>query len=139
MQPCMHQSRLPSTSSTTPGRGGFALGFRLFDPPLLGSGFGFALTDASWVLFAALILAPDLGMLGYLASPKVGALTYNALHTYLAPALLVGLAVSLGWAWGVPVALVWAVHIGIDRALGYGLKSPESFQMTHLGPVGRGA
>lgn len=101
--------------------------------------WGFALTDASWWLFAAFILAPDLGMLGYLASPKTGALTYNAVHTYLAPALLVGLAVALGWTWGVPVALVWAVHIGIDRALGYGLKAPEGFKATHLGMLGRRA
>ena len=99
--------------------------------------WGFALTEASWWLFAALILAPDLGMLGYLASPRVGAFTYNAVHTYLAPALLVGLAVPLGWTWGVSVALVWAAHIGIDRALGYGLKSSESFQQTHLGRIGR--
>ena len=101
--------------------------------------WGFALTDASWVLFATLILAPDLGMLGYLASPKAGALAYNAVHSYLAPAALVAVATLAGWTWGVPVALVWAAHIGIDRALGYGLKSPESFQQTHLGPVGRGA
>lgn len=99
--------------------------------------WGFALTNASWWLFAALILAPDLGMLGYLASSRVGAVTYNAVHTYVAPACLVGLAVPLGWAWGLPVALVWAAHIAFDRALGYGLKSPESFQRTHLGPVGR--
>ena len=99
--------------------------------------WGFALTEASWWLFAALILAPDLGMLGYLASSRVGAFTYNAVHTYLAPALLVGLAVPLGWTWGVSVALVWAAHIGIDRALGYGLKSSESFQQTHLGRIGR--
>ncbi|MEO0557673.1 MAG: DUF4260 domain-containing protein [Bacteroidota bacterium] len=101
--------------------------------------WGFALTDVSWWLFAALILVPDLGMLGYLASSSVGALTYNAVHTYVAPALLAGLVIPLGWAWGVPVALVWAAHIGFDRALGYGLKSPESFQQTHLGRVGRSA
>lgn len=99
--------------------------------------WGFTLTDASWGLFAVLILAPDLGMLGYLASPRVGAVTYNAVHTYLAPAALVAVATLAGWTWGVPVALVWAAHIGIDRALGYGLKAPESFGMTHLGRVGR--
>ena len=98
--------------------------------------WGFALTEASWGLFAALILAPDLGMLGYVASPKVGALTYNAVHTYVAPAALVAVASAFSWAWGVPVALVWAAHIGIDRALGYGLKAPDSFQQTHLGPIG---
>ena len=99
--------------------------------------WGFALAGASWWLFAALLLAPDLGMLGYLASPSVGAATYNAVHTYLAPATLVALAVPLGWTWGAPVGLVWAAHIGFDRALGYGLKSPESFWVTHLGAVGR--
>jgi len=101
--------------------------------------WGFALTDASWVLFAALILTPDLGMLGYLASSSVGALTYNAVHTYLAPVALVAAATLAGWTWGVPVALVWAAHIGIDRALGYGLKAPESFQQTHLGAIGQAA
>src|SRR6478609_6699144 len=38
----------------------------------------FAGTGASWWLFAALILAPDLGMLGYLANPRLGATIYNA-------------------------------------------------------------
>ena len=98
--------------------------------------WGFALTGASWWLFAAFILAPDLGMLGYLASPSAGAATYNAVHTHVAPAILVALTVPLGWTWGVPVGLVWAAHIGFDRALGYGLKSPEGFKVTHLGRLG---
>ena len=101
--------------------------------------WGYALTDASWGLFAALALAPDLGMLGYLAGPRVGAWTYNAVHTTLAPAALAGLASLAGWTWGLPVALVWAAHIGLDRALGYGLKRPEGFGATHLGRVGRAA
>ena len=32
----------------------------------------YALAGASWWLFALLILAPDLSMLGYLAGPRVG-------------------------------------------------------------------
>ena len=28
-------------------------------------------------------------------------------------------------------------HIGLDRMLGYGLKSSEAFGITHLGPIGR--
>src|SRR5678815_2114376 len=34
----------------------------------------------SWGWFAALFLAPDIGMLGYLAGPKTGALSYNVAH-----------------------------------------------------------
>ena len=34
-------------------------------------------------------------------------------------------------------ALIWAAHIGFDRALGYGLKYPTSFGETHLGRIGR--
>lgn len=30
------------------------------------------------------------------------------------------------------VALVWIAHIGIDRAVGYGLKYPTGFKQTHL-------
>jgi hypothetical protein len=48
-------------------------------------------------------------------------------------------AVSLAGAGIAPVeiGLIWAAHIGIDRALGYGLKLPTSFNQTHLGPIGR--
>jgi hypothetical protein len=37
-----------------------------------------------------------------------------------------------------PFALIWGAHVGFDRALGYGLKYPNSFQATHLGPIGKG-
>ena len=30
------------------------------------------------------------------------------------------------------VGLVWLAHIGIDRALAYGLKYPTQFEDTHL-------
>src|SRR5437763_15362663 len=45
----------------------------------------YARTGASWWLFAALWLAPDLSMLGYLASPCRGACGYNAVHPYTLP------------------------------------------------------
>jgi len=32
----------------------------------------------------------------------------------------------------IPYALIWLAHIGIDRALGYGLKYPTFFRDTHL-------
>ena len=39
----------------------------------------YAQAGYSWRLFAVLFLVPDVGMLGYLAGPKVGAAAYNAL------------------------------------------------------------
>ncbi len=87
----------------------------------------------SWWLFALLLLAPDVSMLGYLADPRIGAAAYNALHSYPLPA---GLGI-LGLLWGVPlaVALVWLAHIGMDRLVGYGLRYPSGFKDTHLGRV----
>ena len=98
----------------------------------------YAHIGASWVLFAALWLVPDLGLLGYLLSPCRGARTYNALHTYVLPALLSLSALTLH-ARGplVPIALIWANHIGIDRMFGYGLKYAEGFSFTHLGRIGK--
>jgi hypothetical protein len=32
----------------------------------------------------------------------------------------------------VAVALIWLTHIGVDRAIGYGLKYPTRFKDTHL-------
>jgi len=44
----------------------------------------YARTGASWWLFAALWLVPDLSMFGYLAGPCQGARIYNAIHSYVA-------------------------------------------------------
>jgi hypothetical protein len=30
------------------------------------------------------------------------------------------------------VSLIWIAHIGMDRALGFGLKYPASFRFTHI-------
>ena len=97
----------------------------------------YARTGASWWLFAALWLLPDLSMLGYLAGPCWGARVYNALHTYMAPGVLALCALLLGARGALPVALIWANHIGVDRLLGYGLKYGDGFGYTHLGRVGK--
>jgi hypothetical protein len=97
----------------------------------------FARTGASWWLFAALWLAPDLSMLGYLHSPCWGARLYNAVHSYSVPAALAVSALLLGANAELPIALIWINHIGIDRMLGYGLKYSNGFGWTHLGRLGR--
>jgi hypothetical protein len=96
----------------------------------------YARTGASWWLFAALWLAPDLSMLGYLAGPCRGARVYNAFHAYVAPVVL-ALSALLLHAYGLlPFALIWANHIGVDRLLGFGLKYADGFRYTHLSSVG---
>jgi hypothetical protein len=85
---------------------------------------------------AALILVPDLSICVYLAGPRAGATAYNAVHTYLGPVALLSAAVVLAMPAGIWIALIWAAHIGIDRALGFGLKYPDAFSSTHLGGVG---
>jgi hypothetical protein len=85
-----------------------------------------------WWLFVALVLAPDLAMLGYLAGPRPGALAYDALHTYLLPVGLGAAGVIADSEVARQVALVWMTHVGVDRALGYGLKYPSGFKDTHL-------
>jgi hypothetical protein len=97
----------------------------------------FALIKGSWALFALLVLAPDLSMLGYLAGPRVGAAAYNLFHILLWPALLALAGLSAGNMLAVEIGLIWLVHISADRALGYGLKLPSGFQDTHLGRIGR--
>lgn len=99
---------------------------------------GFAATEGSWLLFAVLFLAPDIGMLGYLRSPRIGALTYNLVHTTILPLALAVAGWMLASEGMIQIGLIWLAHIGFDRMLGYGLKYGSAFQHTHLGG-GQGA
>src|SRR5579884_2793282 len=92
-------------------------------------------TGGNWLLFALLLLAPDLSALGYLAGPRLGAVCYNLAHTYLAPAILGAVGLLTGQSLAVALALIWCAHIGMDRLLGFGLKYPDAFQHTHLTPT----
>jgi hypothetical protein len=97
----------------------------------------YAHTGASWWLFAALWLLPDLSMLGYLGGPRLGARIYNAIHSDVTPATLAAMAILLKSPGLLPYAFIWINHIGVDRLMGYGLKYPQGFGFTHLGQVGR--
>lgn len=97
----------------------------------------YARTGASWWLFAALWLAPDLSMLGYLGKPCRASRIYNAAHTYTVPITLALSALLLHGQGLVPIALIWVNHIAIDRLMGYGLKFEEGFVWTHLGKLGK--
>jgi hypothetical protein len=98
--------------------------------------FLFSALDYSWGWYALLFLAPDLSMIGYLASPRIGAWTYNFIHHKgLAVALYV-LGQLLAVPWLMLAGTILLGHSSLDRVFGYGLKYPDAFQNTHLGKIG---
>ncbi|RXH13438.1 DUF4260 domain-containing protein [Bradyrhizobium guangzhouense] len=97
----------------------------------------YATWGGSWWVYALLFLVPDLSFLAYLSDAKFGALVYNAAHSYMAPVTLMALGFGLASPLTLSIALIWLAHIGIDRALGYGLKYSAGFGFTHLGRIGR--
>jgi Domain of unknown function (DUF4260) len=99
--------------------------------------FLYARKEGGWLLFLVLLLAPDVGILGYVRGTRVGAVAYNVFHTYLPPAALAVVGIVAGSRLPVLIALIWFAHIGMDRMLGYGLKQTTGFQDTHLGRIGR--
>ena len=87
---------------------------------------------APWWQFFLLFLWPDLFMLGYLVSVRLGARLYNLVHTYIFPLTLAGAAFYHPRPTLLSFVLIWTAHIGADRALGYGLKYSTFFKDTHL-------
>ena len=83
-------------------------------------------------------LMPDLGLVagidrglqkGQLAPRAVP--IYNALHRFVGPVLLALLVIAgvLPAIW-LSAALGWALHITVDRAVGYGLRGSDGFQRS---------
>lgn len=97
----------------------------------------YAAWGGSWTLYLLLLLAPDLCFLAYLSDARFGAMVYNAAHSYMAPVTLMTLGFGFASPLTLSIALIWLAHIGIDRALGYGLKYSAGFGFTHLGRIGR--
>jgi hypothetical protein len=85
-----------------------------------------------WWLLLVLLLAPDLSGLGYLLNPRVGAATYDTAHLDAFPLVLGVVGVLADSDLCMKLALIWLAHIGIDRAVGYGLKYPTHHKDTHL-------
>jgi len=97
----------------------------------------YAIWGGAWWIFAVLFLVPDLSFAAYLAGPEAGAFVYNAAHSYLAPVALLTAGFLSTDPLILSIAMIWLAHIGIDRALGYGLKYEAGFGFTHLGHIGR--
>jgi hypothetical protein len=91
----------------------------------------------AWLVLLPLLLLPDLSAVGYLRGARIGAFAYNVIHNWALGLAVLGIGLVTDIA---PVAIAGAVliaHVGMDRAAGYGLKLPTSFQDTHLGRMGR--
>jgi hypothetical protein len=82
---------------------------------------------------------PDISMIFYIAGPRIGSYAYNAMHSTIGPIAVTAFGVFLNQPLAIAVGLIWAAHVGIDRALGFGLKYATSFGDTHLGRIGRRA
>ncbi len=93
----------------------------------------FALTSFDWWIYPALILLPDIGMIGYMFNARIGAITYNFTHHKG----LAAVALIAGWHFSIPflelAGIILLGHVCFDRVLGYGLKYPDNFKHTHLG------
>jgi hypothetical protein len=92
----------------------------------------YAEVGASWWLFVVLFFVPDLSLLGYLAGSRIGAILYNAVHTYVLPAALFGFGFVAERQLAMALGLIWAAHIAADRLLLFGLKYQAGFRETHL-------
>jgi hypothetical protein len=73
----------------------------------------------------------------YVKSSTAGATLYSVAHSYPAPAVLAILATVADEPLWQGVALLWLAHIGMDRALGCGLKRETGSQDAHLGRIGQ--
>jgi len=107
---------------------------RLEEAAMLGlSIYLFSVMPYPWWMYAALFLAPDISILGYLVNNKVGAFTYNLFH-HKGVAIVVYLAGLYGANGPLQLAgLILFGHSSMDRLFGYGLKYASSFKDTHLG------
>src|SRR5689334_12876039 len=99
---------------------------------LIVTGVLYGYQSYSWLVFALLLLAPDLAMVGYVFGQSTGSISYNLFHTYALPLSLALISFLAGAPLGLQLALIWLAHIGMDRAVGYGFKYSTGFKDTHL-------
>ncbi len=91
----------------------------------------------AWWLLLPVFFAPDLAFAAYLCGPRFGAFCYNLVHFYGFGLLLLVLGSLTGSTLLMLLGALWFAHSGFDGMLGYGLKTADGFQHTHLGMIGR--
>lgn len=107
-----------------------------------------AMNTVPWWAYLLLLLGPDIGMLGYLAGPRAGAIVYNLFHHKGIALLIVSAGLvseGLNLLLATPqlghvlfiTGIVLFGHASMDRFFGYGLKHGDDFKHTHLGWIGK--
>lgn len=97
--------------------------------------FLFSRLNFAWWWFPALLLLPDLSMIGYLINPVVGATTYNFVH-HKALGLLLGIwGLMTGNQYLMLAGVMLIAHSSMDRVADYGLKYFDSFKHTSMGDL----
>ena len=74
-------------------------------------------------------------MIGYLKDKKLGAITYKLLHNYVVGLVIISVGLVIDNTSITSIGLIFTAHVGMDRALGLGLKYPSAFKDTHLEKV----
>jgi hypothetical protein len=93
--------------------------------------------DFNLIVLILLLFVFDIFMLGYLFSARVGAYIYNFGHSMILPTIILAIGYVADIRLLIGFSLIWFAHIGLDRALGYGLKFTSGFKETHLGHIGK--
>jgi len=91
----------------------------------------------AWWLFPALILLPDISMIGYTAGNKIGAILYNFFHHKAVAIAVYMLGFYLHNELIQLIGIILFGHSSMDRFFGYGLKTFAGFKSTHLGEIGK--
>ena len=92
----------------------------------------FTLLDFQWWFFPLFLLVPDIGMIGYAANTRIGAIIYNIFHhraisitLYVIGAFLANHIIQF-------TGIILFAHSSLDRVFAYGLKYTDNFKHTHL-------
>ena len=93
----------------------------------------FSRTSFEWWWFPALLLLPDVSMIGYLFSTRTGAIIYNLFHHKGIAILILAIGLTIQNEWLELMGIILFGHAAMDRIFGFGLKYPDSFKHTHLG------
>ncbi len=95
----------------------------------------FSQLNFAWWWFPALLLLPDISMVGYLINPAVGAVLYNVAH-HKGLGIVIGLLGLMTGNQNLMLAgVILFAHSSMDRVAGYGLKYFDSFKHTSLGSM----